>query len=98
MSKKHSDNKEAHYKAIIQKQKRIIQDLKKKIGRVDKLEKRYADLEDRETELEFEVYVQKSVFIKNECPSCNSELNIIDGGRRKIIVCNNCGYRTSKKA
>lgn len=89
-------SKEAHYKNIISKQKKIIQKLQKQIGRAGKIEERYADLDDREEALlEQEVPTPKNS--KNNCPRCHGALDVIDGTRIKVYVCQDCNYRASKK-
>jgi hypothetical protein len=101
MSKKRSVNREAHYKNIINKQKKIIQDLKKKNGRAFKLEERYNDIEEREAEL----LLEEESFQDNHqegstygCPKCSGELYVIDGSRIKVFVCQNCNYKASKRS
>lgn len=100
MSKKRHVNQEAHYKDIINKQKRIIQDLKKKASRADKIEDRYTDLE----EIEMWDRAASEDFLKNErqsansCPDCDGELYIIDGEKIKVYICPDCKYRASKRA
>jgi len=98
MTKKRSLNREQHYKSIIEKQKRIIQELKKKTGRAHKLEDRYNDIEEREAEL---LLLEDSEDIQEQqgfgCPKCSGELYVIDGSRRKIFICQDCEYKGSKR-
>ena len=96
MTKKRSVNKEIHYKDIIQKQKKIIQQLKKQNGRAGKIEERYADLDDREAELLLEEE-EESRPSTNTCPRCKDNLDIIEGSRVKVFLCQNCGYRATKQ-
>jgi ribosomal protein L37AE/L43A len=95
MAKKNVD-KERHYKNIINKQKRIIQDLKKKVGRADKIEERYTNLEELEAEILLEIDAQE-VASKYNCPKCKGQLDVIDGSRVKVFICKHCDYRASKK-
>lgn len=100
MTKKRTLNREAHYKSIIDKQKKIIQELKKKVSRSHKLEDRYNDLEERETEL---ALLESTEHLQEEqkrfgCPKCNGELYVIDGGRRKVYICQDCNYKASKNS
>jgi peptide subunit release factor 1 (eRF1) len=97
MSKKRDVVKELHYKEIINKQKKMIQDLKKKAGRAHKLEERYSDLEEREAELLLEEEETSRPGPKYGCPKCSGELYVIDGSRMKVFICHDCGYRASKR-
>lgn len=96
MSKKRHVNREQHYKSIIRKQKKIIQDLKKKNGRASKLEDRYYDLEEREAEamLDEQDNLPETGY---SCPRCSGELYVIDGTRVKVFICQSCSYRASKR-
>ncbi len=99
MANKRTVSREQHYKSIIEKQKRIIQELKKKIGRAGKLEDRYADdieeIEARLLEADAQATEKEAPVAKNACPTCRQALEVIDGSRRKIYICHNCGYRKS---
>lgn len=96
MTKKREVNKEIHYKKIINKQKNIIKDLKKKASRGSKVQDRYEDLEE---ELLIQLEDQEISYNNvNVCPSCiKGKLEIIDLKVRKMIVCSSCDYREVKK-
>lgn len=100
MAKKPSVDKELHYKKIIQKQKSIIQELKKKMGRADKSKERFDDLE-QELIAQMEEEVKEVVYkpeLKGKCPDCNkNSFEFIDLKVRKMYVCSSCGYREIKK-
>ncbi len=85
-------NRELHYKNIIAKQKRIIQDLKKKVGRAGKLEDRYYE----EHEPLEEVAPPAPQPGGLSCPKCRGELEKIDLGVRTLWRCLDCVYRCSK--
>lgn len=96
---KREHNKEQHYKNIINKQKNIIKDLKKKARRSDKLSERFEDLEiELISQLEEEEAEERKVVDKNLCPNCSKgTLEIIDLKIRKMFICNKCNYRMVKK-
>ncbi len=81
--------------------KGIIKELKKEIGRKEKLERRYQDLESKEAEaLEREAAekYKESVPIKDRCPNCRGELQCVEIGVVKLITCDNCKYRVTKRS
>jgi ribosomal protein L37AE/L43A len=92
---KRRDVKEAHYKDIINHQKKIIQKLRKQVSRATKLGEQFFE---EETDFEFdEVESSKPQQSKNVCPRCGSPLDVIDGTRMKVYICTGCDYRASKK-
>lgn len=100
MSKKRSPDKESHYKGIINKQKSIIKELKKKAGRGEKIQDR---LEDLELELasqlkEEEALKNKELAIKvSKCPECGKgDFELVDLKVKKLYICNICKYRRTK--
>lgn len=77
--------------------KKQVSYLKKELGRHEKREHQYLDLEDRtqQEELEKIVEVPKD---KKICPKCNKgKLSVSDLGIRKLTTCNNCTFRKSEK-
>lgn len=99
MAKRQPD-KETHYKKIINKQKSIIQDLKKKAGRGEKAKERFDDLE---LELIAQIEEEKEVVFERQdvtkCPECGKgTLETIDLKIRKMYRCDNCAYRVVKKS
>lgn len=95
MAKRELD-KERHYKSIINKQKKIIQELKKKAGRGTKSKELFDDLQEELIEqLESEDEKGESSAV---CPECRKgELEVVDLKIRKMIVCNKCTYRKVNK-
>lgn len=100
MSKRRPD-KESHYKGIINKQKSIIKELKKKAGRGDKIQDR---LEDLELELSSQLKEEEEALKNKEsvakalkCPECGKgELELVDLKVKKLYICNICKYRRTK--
>ena len=100
MGKKELD-KERHYKNIINKQKHIIQELKKKIGRAGKVKDRYDDLElelsAQIDEIESKEFT-KEIDDKLKCPDClKGDMEFVDLKVRKMWVCPKCNYLQIKK-
>lgn len=100
MAKREAD-KESHYKNIINKQKSLIKELKKKAGRGHKIEERYEGLElDLVTQIE-ELESNKFKSKAEEqlrCPDCGKgTLELVDLKIRKMWICSNCSHRVIKK-
>lgn len=80
----------------------LVKELKKEIGRKEKRERRYEDLESKEAEaLEREAdekYKESSVPIKDRCPNCAGELQSVEIGVVKLITCDDCKYRLTKRS
>lgn len=96
MSNKRTVNREAHYKNIIAKQKRIIQKLQKQVGRASKLGERFYEVEEFNESEDFDLR-QEAAPSANSCPKCKGPLDVIDGSRMKVLLCHSCGYRASKR-
>lgn len=93
--------KEQHYKNIINKQKVIIKELKKKLSRAGKSQERFENLQE---ELDFiieeeERYDRQDNTVEELlCPECNKgTLEFIDLGIRKMLRCSKCKYRKVNK-
>ena len=87
------------YKGIIRNQKKIIQHLKRELGRKEKREHLHDDLEEREAE-EFirEEFREKEVIKKKEkCPECNKPIEILELGPKRMFLCGKCGWRKLDK-
>jgi uncharacterized protein with PIN domain len=95
MAKKSKEKHPAeHYKSIIRKQKKIINELRKEAGRGKKIKDHYEDLEQELTEHLMDIE-QENTFIANEdsCPEClKGNLEKIPLGPRKMIKCDSCNY------
>lgn len=96
MAARKRDN-EAHYKKIIREQKKALQRLTKKVGRGEKLEKTYFDVQQEISDLFQEEDCPEPVVDLTKCPKCGGKLNIADLGIRKLITCNGCPHREVSK-
>ncbi len=83
-------------KKIINKQKKIIQTLKKEAGLGNKQKRRFEALEE---EL-MEQLLEEEDTEKNDatCPSCQKgNLELVDLKVRKMFICDTCDFRKIKK-
>jgi hypothetical protein len=100
MAKKSKERSEVeHLRATVKSQRSLIKHLKKEIGRAQKRQHVYEDLEDKVAELHLEDEIEESQLVSDDkCPECDKgRLEIIDLGPRKMLVCDNCKYRKVKK-
>jgi DNA-directed RNA polymerase subunit RPC12/RpoP len=76
-----------------------IKRLKKELGRQNKRQHLYEDLEDRQEEIEYLKQQAKSRKSENKyvCPKCSGQLEVIDGSKLKVFICTECSYRASKR-
>lgn len=101
MTKKSKDrDKETHYKSIINKQKSIIKDLKKKAGRGIKSKDQFDELSQ---ELISQIEDEREALFDNQevtkCPECGKgTIETVDLKIRKMYRCDNCAYRIIKKS
>lgn len=98
MAKKDKERSEVEYlKGLVRKQKSIIKELQKEIGRASKKSHLYDDIEEKIKDLEIEEEIKSSV-PQFDCPQCKKgNLDYSDLGVRLLITCSNCKYRESKK-
>lgn len=77
----------------------VIKALKKQIKRNEKRQHLYEDLEEKETEVLMREELDARTKSENKvrCPKCAGKLNIIDGIKFNIYVCQDCNYRYSKR-
>ncbi len=86
-------------KAIVRKQRKVIEQLKKQAGRGDKVANA---LEEREIELA-EALLEESTsdeFIQDNsgCPRCSKgKLEQVDLGIKKMVICDSCQFRQVRK-
>lgn len=96
MAKKDKSGELEYLRGVVKQQRSIIKHLKKEVGRSNKRSHQYEDLEDRLSE-EY-VEEEKVLFTESEkCPSCSKKIEIVDLGIRKLIVCESCGFKKSRK-
>lgn len=100
MSKKHERNELEHLRSIIRSQKSQIKNLHKEIKRASKRQHQYEEFEQQIQDVEYEEVATSVIIkaIKENCPECKSTVTITDLGSRKLLKCNSCEYRKTKKA
>lgn len=95
MAKSKDRNEVETLKGIIRSQKSEIRKLKKELGRKQKREFQYEDLEERLEEVHLEKEVRKSDL---KCVKCkDTRISVSDIGVRVLHICQNCGHRESIK-
>jgi hypothetical protein len=80
-----------------EKLKAEVKKLRKQLSRNKKREFLYEDLEAKEAEalLKEELEERKNVSSKEKCPRCKGNVDIIDGAKIKVFICQDCDYRAS---
>lgn len=100
VAKAREGNSAEHYKGIIRKQKKEIQQLKHKLASYEKRAHRLDDIEEREQEFILESTAKENKLVEspNLCPGCGKgEIESISLGIKTIKRCNGCGARTIEK-
>lgn len=98
MGRSKDKNETEHLKGMLREQKSIIRNLKKENERLKKQHNRTEDLEQELSEY----YLEEEVNSKNKdvskCSECNKgNLNLLDLGIKKYMVCSNCNKRFPHK-
>lgn len=99
MGRSKDKNEYENLKGIIREQKAIIRNLRKEVQRLSKQHNRTEDLEKELTEYYLEEEMDnKDVVLKSKCTECNKgDLNLLDLGIKKYMVCSNCNKRFPHK-
>lgn len=96
MTKQKEKNSSEHLKSIIRKQKSIIKKLTKDANRSNKIKQQFEEYEVAEM-IEEELAV-KSLKNDDRCPECfKGEVEVVNLGPRKMLICSNCNFRKIKK-
>lgn len=74
----------------------VIKKLKKNISRQRKHGSRYEESKEVEALLEEEME-ERQTLNKMKCPKCTGVLDIIDGAKLKVFICQDCDYKASKR-
>lgn len=100
MTKKKERSEVEWLRSENRKMKSIIKHLKKEVGRSNKRTLVNEDLSEQLAEEMLEAdQVDNAVVSANRCPNakCKGTTELVDLGARKLIICDSCNYRQSKK-
>jgi flagellar biosynthesis/type III secretory pathway chaperone len=83
-------------RGILREKEKLIKQLLKRLGQSRKQAERLESLVPEESFIDdFRPIVE--VVNKDLCPNCGKDIKPIDLGNRKLLNCNNCGYRKTEK-
>lgn len=97
---KHPEKNELEY--LRAHNKRLMKEnrnLKRHLSRKEKREYLYEDLETKEAELLIreEMSERQQLEKTDQCPKCDSKIDVVDCGKVVLYLCTKCEYRSSKR-